>query len=354
MAKLINPKTGEAIETEDQHVSAWVKEGFEPAVLMKDTSGTKAYVPASQAKDLLTQKQATPVGERQVNKTSKVESGLRGAAQGVSLGFSDELTGAYDAVAKGLFGDKTMGDAYTQGRDEARANNAKAQASNPGTYATGTMLGAVAPTVVAGLATGGAAAPIAMGAAVRAGAVGGALNGLGTSDASSVGDMALDTVKGAGLGAATAGTLKGAANIVGAGAKVSGMADKAAENSSVARGVKNIYEGVRDNVKTAVKGENLERNMMAEGIGTALGMPGGATAARLAAGPVIKNMKEFAGPAATVLRPFKKIDQVLDSARKAGDLRQGTSNAVANYTLQQTDPSYRKAVDDENEVYSDR
>ena len=60
---------------------------------------------------------------------SQLESGLRGAAQGASLGFSDEITGAIES----LLSEKS----YEQARDESRRNYKQAQEQNPISFGTG-------------------------------------------------------------------------------------------------------------------------------------------------------------------------------------------------------------------------
>lgn len=115
------------------------------------------------------------------NQTSALESGLRGLAQGASLGFADEITGGLES----LRGDKT----YEQARDESRANYHKAEDDNPLTYGAG-QLG------------GGAATMLVPGAGVAKLAGLGAAAGLGNSEADNIGDQAVDTLKGAGIGLA--------------------------------------------------------------------------------------------------------------------------------------------------------
>lgn len=82
---------------------------------------------------------------------SKLESFLRGGGQGLSFGFGDEMTGAVES----LFTDK----AYTEARDESRAANTAAREANPWTYGGSEVGGAVIPSLVAALASGGTATP---------------------------------------------------------------------------------------------------------------------------------------------------------------------------------------------------
>lgn len=128
------------------------------------------------------QKAPTPV--------SKTESALRGAAQGATFGFADELTGALEALAT----DKP----YAQARDESRANYKAAEEENPMTYMGGSLAGGLAvPLPFGGAKTLGQLA-------LRGGAYGAAA-GLGAGEADltkgEVGKAGLETLKGAGIGA---------------------------------------------------------------------------------------------------------------------------------------------------------
>lgn len=117
------------------------------------------------------------------------ESGLRGLAQGGSLGFADEITGALES----LFSDKT----YEQARDESRANYAKAKESNPSTYLAGEVGGGIGTAFIPGLniVKGASLAKTAGQAALQGG-----LMGAGYSEADNIGAMAIDAGKGAALG----------------------------------------------------------------------------------------------------------------------------------------------------------
>jgi hypothetical protein len=133
---------------------------------------------------------------------SSTESGIRGAAQGLSLGFADEITGGIEALKDIALTDKELsdlGDVYSQRRDESRLAYKQAEEANPGSYMTGQVGGSIASAFIPGL-------NVAKGASLagRAGiaAAQGGLVGLGTSEADNVSDAALDTIKGAGMNAA--------------------------------------------------------------------------------------------------------------------------------------------------------
>lgn len=120
---------------------------------------------------------------------SQIESGVRGLAQGASFGFSDEITGALEA----LLSEKT----YEQARDESRKAYEDAQAANPYTYGAGQIGGAVATAFIPGLGEMNLAKAAAMGGA----------QALGDSKADNIADLAKDTALGVGIGGATHGVL---------------------------------------------------------------------------------------------------------------------------------------------------
>lgn len=144
----------------------------------------------------------------------KLESAARGAAQGASFGFADEISGAVESALT----DKT----YQQARDESRANFKSAQQANPVTYGAGELGGGVATAFVPGLNLArGASLAKQVGAAAVAGGVG----GFGLSEAKDAKGLARDTAIGAGVGGAVGGVagavMRGAGKIAD-GAKFAG------------------------------------------------------------------------------------------------------------------------------------
>lgn len=140
---------------------------------------------------------------------SKTESFLRGGAQGASLGFADELTGAGEAGLDTLQGNTkpTFEDfinTYKRHRDESRENYKTAEHTNPYSYTGGQVVGGIAPLI----ASGGA------GAGIQGAGRLGAIAGLGVSDqdltnsdisvADKVKGTGSDMISGAGFGYAAA------------------------------------------------------------------------------------------------------------------------------------------------------
>jgi hypothetical protein len=154
----------------------------------------------------------------------------RGALQGATLGFSDELAGVIESVVT----DKS----YEQARDESRAKNKAAQEAHPWLYGGGELAGGAATALVpgAGVATLGKAA------------LAGAAAGLGGSEADltkgEFGQAAFDTALGGTVGAVA----HGAGKLAG---KVLGGAAERVENSELA----GLREGVQYSTKLKTFGK---------------------------------------------------------------------------------------------------
>jgi hypothetical protein len=166
---------------------------------------------------------------------SGVESGGRGALQGVTFGWGDEAAAAVDAAIPGIsrFVNKevlaaapegaTLGERYRTAREYYRARNEAARGANPGTYLAGQVVGGVAPAL-----TGAGAA--ATGTRALLGAAGqGAAAGAGYSEADEALGLARDTALGGALG--TAGY--GAGKVLGQG--LSWLGRKAGQVANLAR-----------------------------------------------------------------------------------------------------------------------
>lgn len=199
--------------------------------------------------------------------TSGAEAGERGALQGATLGFGDELAAAVDAgISKiPLVRDlaervnKSSGGSgpglpvndpnitYAQRRDAYRGANASAQEQHPKTYLGGQLGGALAtaravPALGAGL--GGAVATNAL--------VGGAA-GAGESTAASPLGVAADAGKGALLGGALGGVLHGA------GAAVRALSPAAAGERNVTRALENIEEKASQKTRRGLDTPGVEK-----------------------------------------------------------------------------------------------
>lgn len=161
---------------------------------------------------------------------SKGESVLRGAAQGATLGYSDELVGAgqsiWDDVTSVFKGTHTDGvkpirnergeitnkdelepDTYEKYRDESRAANEAAREANPVNYGVGEFGGGLATAFIPGLniAKGAKLAQVAGKSALAGG-----IAGSGLSEADNVTNLAKDTASGAAIGALAGSAFHGA------------------------------------------------------------------------------------------------------------------------------------------------
>lgn len=143
-------------------------------------------------------------------------SAARGAVQGATAGWGDEMAGAGGMIGSAmnktginpavmavsvpvigttlgalmvLAGSKSknesLADTYTRIRDSERGANAEAKEANPGTYGTTQILGTLLPAYL-----------------IKNPAALGAVTGGGNSDASSIGGLARDTAVGAAVGGA--------------------------------------------------------------------------------------------------------------------------------------------------------
>jgi len=124
------------------------------------------------------------------------QSALRGLAQGVSLGYADELSGAVESALT----DKT----YEQARDESRKNFDSAREANPMTYGASQLGGAIATGFIPGLGEMNIAKAAALGAT----------QALGDSTATDAKGMAIDSAVGGALGAGSYKALEAALPLV--------------------------------------------------------------------------------------------------------------------------------------------
>ena len=176
--------------------------------------------------ELWAERRATgAISEEDTPPPSRTESALRGAAQGATFGFSDEL-----AALPYLFpGGKT----YRQDLEENRAIHEAARQANPGSYLAGEIGGAALSTAVPALGLLGTSlmgagragklgyalqqglkAPLLSKAGIGYGAGAGGLYSAGLSEADSVSEFAGDVATGAALGAGGSAVLGGAGRVI--------------------------------------------------------------------------------------------------------------------------------------------
>lgn len=132
---------------------------------------------------------------------------FRTAMQGATLGWADEI----EAVLRSI---PSLGQDYPQIRDEVRAKLAAYKQANPNSALSLELAGALVPSLGALIFTGGAAAPAvatSLGRAAGIGALEGAAQGLGASEAKTLKGQLADT----GVGAVTGGLLGPAMTVAG-------------------------------------------------------------------------------------------------------------------------------------------
>lgn len=264
---------------------------------------------------------------------------IRNLAQGVTLGWSDEIEAAIRSIVPESLG----GRKYDVIRDEIRKKLTDYKKENFGKAITAEVIGAIIPTVIATVATGGAAAPAVVptiGRLAGIGALEGAVTGAGTSQAPTLAGVVGDTATGAATGAVLSPALvlggrqlavKGSDIVDWARQKFGDKASDAVQaelrrlvkqsGKNVDQIIADIYEGRRmtDNVTLA----NVLKNYVIEG-GDASSRVLTQTAARAkeTRGEAMGALQERLAPNMdqNVIRGFKRTEQeLLKAESKAYD-----------------------------------
>ncbi len=134
------------------------------------------------------------------NSPGKTESAIRGALQGATANFSDEIQGGIGAalarlLRPDLFEDQSFSDTYKEGRDIVRAEDKAAYEANPWSYGGGAVAGSIVT---------GSKIPFAATRPARLAQFGGigALSGYGGSEATTKQGQMYDAAIGGALGLA--------------------------------------------------------------------------------------------------------------------------------------------------------
>jgi hypothetical protein len=150
---------------------------------------------------------------------SKTDSGLRGLASGITFGHADEAYGLVGGLVNSIKDDKKFADAYREARDYARHRDAAAHEANPKTFVGGEVAGNIATTLAPGVGVLNAGKGAGVVSTVGKAAAGGALSGLGASEADltkgEIPEAAADTAMGAALGAGTGAAFHGLSKVAG-------------------------------------------------------------------------------------------------------------------------------------------
>jgi hypothetical protein len=126
------------------------------------------------------------------SQVSPLESAIRGGAQGLTMGLSDEATARLESIIKGV--------PYEQALRESRRAYKQAQEANPVTYTGSEIAGGVLPFLIPGVGQFATGKTLLQGAVRGAGL--GAVGGLGYSEAETLPELTKDIAIGGALGGA--------------------------------------------------------------------------------------------------------------------------------------------------------
>ena len=163
-----------------------------------------------------------PEKKKEKEEISEAESLMRGAVQGASFNFGDEIMGAGTAIGN-ILSDEGPSAAYTRGRDETRAANTAAERANPMSYLGGEVGGGMLMPGGAAVTAGKALAKGAgmvnkirpLGASMITGGAAGGAAGLGASESETLAGNLEDTAIGAGIGATISPALSAVGSVIG-------------------------------------------------------------------------------------------------------------------------------------------
>jgi hypothetical protein len=128
---------------------------------------------------------------------------MRGAAQGASFGFADELTALVGAIKDSATSDSVDFDqAYESWKNVVRKADKKAEDEHGKTFMAGNIAGGVGTAFVPGLGALNAGKGAKLGEVAGKAALQGGLTGVGSSESDTAGGMAVDAAKGAAIGGA--------------------------------------------------------------------------------------------------------------------------------------------------------
>lgn len=290
------------------------------------------------------------------------ESLLRGGAQGLSLGFADELAGAGGAALDSLKGsDSSLVANYIKHRDAYRAEDAAAKAANPKTFMGGQIGGSLATAAIPGLNVG--AAETLGGRALGAAGLG-AVAALGNSKADltqgDIGGAAKDTAVGGALGGVLQPAIEGlVAPAVGAiGSKIgdmAGWAGKKALNTAfdVPEAVTERYLANPEGVNNALSSEGVSQKL-ADTLGEVRADTGPASEAamgtlgterapsNLSVGNAVDTLRKFNDPASNSLAD--KLEQEFISRSSGGGLMGAPSEPNAGFLNEQEMHGVKKTL----------
>jgi hypothetical protein len=239
--------------------------------------------------------QEVPLDDWEEVKTPRLETGVgdafvRGAAQGASLGFADELTAAVGAAKDAITSPVDYGIAYEGWKSAIRRKDKEASDDQPLAYGAGTVTGGVGTAFIPGMAGTGVAKAAGMGAASGA--------GFSEADPTKSYDDLKDFAGDVALGGALGGVGQAASNkllpLLGKAAgkvpeKLSGMAERQAFKAAAGTQEKAYDEAVRKGIVNRVGRDLLDDGIVTFGA-NARGIAERADAARGAVGSEIDDL----------------------------------------------------------------
>ena len=202
------------------------------------------------------------VGERSVGQ-DVADFARTAIGQGAMFGFGDEI----EAAVRSALPESIGGGEYEDIRNKLRQELKAYKEANPATAITGELAGALVPTIIATIMTGGAAAPATMTRIAGIGAAEGAAYGAGTSESEDLGGLARDTATGAGIGFVTGPAVMGATRLVTGGADKfltfvrSKLGDKASD--AVQKELRRLQEQTGKSTEQIIEDLNAGRIMAA-------------------------------------------------------------------------------------------
>lgn len=283
---------------------------------------------------------------------------VRGGLQGASMGFGDELAGAYSASQKYIkehpeFQGVPDADLYATAmaspedyratRDQSRKENAAAEAAHRTAYMASQIGGAMLPGAIATVATGGSGA-VAPGTHILRGALAaaqGGLQGAGYSEADNASGLASDSALGAGLG--LAGHAVGEA--LNAGGRSITSAARGRAGSAISRAAQQAAKEETGNVGSIAGkfgGEVQKGSRYTENVGRLAPSGTAAQQAEVAAqAPVIQNLEQQVLGSTLKQLP----DQAAAITAREAELRAAQSalpQAIAARTAELSKPTFLK------------
>lgn len=212
--RLLNPETGNIGELDTDQAEQAVRDGMQIA-----DPQVELYNPETKATATLAGEQATSavregmslsgsrshrVHEKGDSIGGRLESAGRGALQGATLGFADELLGVGTGAGKLLFGEgwDAAKKEYNRTRDEWREGDREASEANPWTYGLSQAAGGFAVPIPGGIAK-------SVGGRLAQGTAMGAVGGAGLSEGDSATKIAKDALVGGGIGLGASGLVEG-------------------------------------------------------------------------------------------------------------------------------------------------